>query len=135
MTWRVKLNDQAEWYKLQTQIHNNDLVLNNYNNQFFHRLLIVLADPNAHDLDKLLAYKDALRSVPKDIDHPELSISTTVEVSDELLKISDLTVTFHKKIKLVDNRSFGEIDLSSVYYLEQRRVINKLKIDPALKKN
>lgn len=128
------MDDQTEWYKLQNQLHKNDLTFNYYNNQFFHRLLVVLNDHNALDLDTLLAYKDALQAAPKDIVHADLPISMDNEVSEALLKSCSLVMIFQKKIRLSDDYFFSEIDLSSIYHLEQRRVINKLKIDPALKK-
>lgn len=128
------MDDQTEWYKLQNQLHKNDLTLNNYKNHFFHRLLIVLSDHKALDLDKLLAYKDALHAAPKDIVRVDLPISTDIEISETLLESYGLAMNFQKNLQLIENGGFSEINLSSIYQLEKRRELNKLKIDPALKK-
>ena len=126
---------QSEWYALQNQLQHNNLDCKNFSNQFFYRLLIVLNDNKALTLDKLLAYKDALNAAPKDtVGTLELPIVGNLEVTDHLLKKCNLLINFQNRIQLIHSLYFTEIDMSSIYQLETRRFINKLRIDPALKK-
>ena len=123
-----------EWYRLQNQLQNNNLDCKSISNQFFHRLLIVLSDDKARTLDKLLAYKDALKASPKDVGDIELPIPANFEVIDQLLEQCNLAINFQNKIQLIDSRDSSSIDMSSIYQLRKRRFINQLIIDPALKK-
>jgi len=128
------LSVQEEWYRLQNQLQDNNVESNEYKNQFFHRLLVVLNDPRAQLLDKLLAYKDALNAAPNNVSCAELPNVTEVVINDPILHSCRLLINFQNKLQLAKNKEFSEVNLSSIYQLKERRKLNELKIDPVLRK-
>lgn len=123
----------TEWHDLQAALFKSDLTLNLTNN-YYKRLLILLLDSNATNIDKLLAYKDALKACPiKDINLP-----LRIDVNDDELVSLGLTVDAFRNTLYLSN---GQKDRPSLFHsdatkplyeMQKRRNIESYPMDPSL---
>jgi ATP-dependent DNA helicase RecQ len=128
-----------EWYLLENQIREEQFNnLDNFNNEFFRRLLQVLSDPQASDEDKLLAYADALHLGPEG--NSGLPISSNNNLNQSAL-CAQLNIRKNARGNLEREDGESRSDqflngalLRPVFELTPRREIKKYPLDPALKK-
>lgn len=120
-----------EWHKLIRSLMSADWDSTYFSNQYFSRLLTVLSDPSSSDVDKLLAYRDALCASPIELSMlPLLGLFDTNVIKSMGLSIDSLG----NNIFLVSNNLtiFEQNELQPIYRLQKRRCIKRFLMDPAL---
>ncbi len=102
-----------------------------FNNQYFRRLLRVLRDESASGVDRLLAYRDALLA-SEDPPSAKLAWQVEGEPIGDALNTLGLAIDPQRLLSLTAH-SAEEHSRSPVYWLTQRRFIEQVGMDPALK--
>ena len=121
----------AEWQQLKAQLRRGNYTQDGFKNQFFRRLLVVLADSGASILDKLLAYRDALLASDDPLAE-KLSTDLDRNESRHLLELVGLSVDAQGQVYLDQEKPISD-ELAPIYGLEPRRFIHPVPTDPALR--
>lgn len=126
------MNYRLEWDTLKSKLLDSNYSPGYLENCFYKRLLNILNEGSSSELDRLLAYKDALCAAPDGVIN-ELPIKSKI-IDDSLLERLHLITRNDDYISLQSDANDHGIALSDIYKLKKRRHINKLSIDPLLKK-
>lgn len=131
----VEIEQTSQWHNLKDILLGGNYACFQFSNQFYTRLVEVLCDSKSSEVDKLLAYRDALVSYKMFGMVDELSLPLVFEPTDSLCESVGLLVdSFHKTISLRDctNNLIELEELAPIYRMERRRNIQPVVMDPAL---
>lgn len=121
---------ERQWYALRQSLKSRSSSFEEVTNQFFRRLLIVLAAPQSGPADKIKAYYDALASAHALHIHapslPFVDLALHSEIPTAGLEINMLT----GEVQL-DEKELPVLDMD-VYALQMRRDLVKPPADPSL---
>ena len=131
----VEIEQASQWYRLKDVLLGGKPPYFQFSNQFYTRLVEVLYDSKSSEIDKLLAYRDALFSHKATGIVDEQDLPLVFEPTDSLCEqFGLLPDSFHKTISLVDdaNELLDLEELAPIYRMEKRRHIPPVVMDPSL---
>jgi ATP-dependent DNA helicase RecQ len=123
-----------EWHELNKALLNEDLKSIKFSNPFYRRLLLVLYDQDATNIDKLCSYRDALNAAPQGVGR-QLPFGLIVEPALLIwagLSINAIGSRVSLALENVDDEAGFDGNLEPVYQLQKRRYIHRYPMDPAL---